>query len=120
MAESGVAETQAAVALAEQRRLLVFFPEGTFTREPGLLPFQLGAFVVAADARRPIVPAGLRGTRAVLRGDQWFPQKGRICLEIGPPIEPGATGFGGALELREAARAEVRARCGEPDLGPET
>ena len=42
--------------VARQRRLLVFFPEGTFTRRAGLSGFYLGAFRVAAQAKLPVVP----------------------------------------------------------------
>ena len=35
---------------------LAFFPEGTFTREPGLKRFRSGAFVAAARAGLPVVP----------------------------------------------------------------
>ena len=41
---------------ARQKRLLVFFPEGTFTRRAGLSGFYLGAFRVAAQAKLPVVP----------------------------------------------------------------
>jgi 1-acyl-sn-glycerol-3-phosphate acyltransferase len=47
-------------------RSLVFFPEGTFLRPPGVLPFRLGAFKAAAEARCPVVPVAIRGTRAIL------------------------------------------------------
>ena len=33
--------------LAARGESLVFFPEGTFRREPGLLPFRMGAFIAA-------------------------------------------------------------------------
>lgn len=115
--KGSVADTRAVTEAARTRRLLVVFPEGTFTRESGLLPFRLGAFIAATDAQRPVVPAGIRGTRSLLRGDHWFPRRGRVELEIGPPIEPSEPGFAGALRLRAAARTEVLKRCGEPDVG---
>ena len=46
---------------------LAWFPEGTFTRMPGLLAFHLGAFEVACQAGVPIVPVAIRGTRSILR-----------------------------------------------------
>ena len=52
----------------------VFFPEGTFDRRPGLRDFRLGTFLVAAHTGLPVVPAGLRGTRSILRGEGWFPR----------------------------------------------
>ena len=46
---------------------LAVFPEGTFFRPPGVLPFRLGAFRTAVDARRPIVPITLRGPKPLAR-----------------------------------------------------
>ncbi len=117
--ERGVADAQEAAALAKAERLLVFYPEGTFKREPGLLPFRLGAFVVAAETGLPVVPAALRGTRSLLRGDTWFPRRARVALEFGPAIEVAGEGFDAALALRTKARAWVLAHCGEPDLDRE-
>ena len=113
--EAAVADTREILALAKERRLLVLYPEGTFVRGAGLLPFRLGAFVVAAEAGLPVVPAVIRGTRSILRADSWFPRRGRVELEIGPAIEPPGQGFDAALEMRTAARAWVLAHCDEPD-----
>ena len=66
---------EALIALARQGRILVFFPEGTFTRRAGLSGFYLGAFKVAAEANLPVLPGVIRGTRSMLRGDQWFPRQ---------------------------------------------
>ena len=104
-------------ALARGRRLMVFFPEGTIRREAGLMPFHLGAFVIAAEAGQPLVPAGIRGTREILRADTWFPLKGAVQVEIAAPVMPGEPGFSGALRLRAAARRTVLRLCREPDRG---
>jgi 1-acyl-sn-glycerol-3-phosphate acyltransferase len=89
---------------------LAIFPEGTFKAEPGLLPFKNGAFVLAAKAGVPVVPVTIRGTRRVLGGGsrrfRWSP----VSVEFGEPLPPGH-----AAAMRDAARAVVLARCGEPD-----
>ena len=61
----------------------------------------------------------IRGTRAVLRGDQWFPRRAPVSVAIGTPLPPppSADAFGAALALRDAARAFVLEHCGEPDVG---
>jgi len=104
-------------ALAGER--LVSFPEGTLTRMPGLLSFRLGAFFVAAESSRPVVPITIRGTRTILRGGQWFPRFGDISIKVAKPIAPDGTDFDAAIRLRDAARQEILERCGEPDLGAE-
>ncbi|MEA3291997.1 MAG: AMP-binding protein, partial [Pseudomonadota bacterium] len=67
---------------------LLFFPEGTFTRVPGLRPFHLGAFITAAEAGVPVTPIALRGTRPMLRSKSWFPVHGEVALTVGTPVDP--------------------------------
>ena len=112
----GIADTAAATALARDGRLLVVFPEGTFTRQPGLLEFFTGAFKIASEAGLPVYPGVLRGTRSILRSDQWFPRWGRVDVQILEAITPEGTDFASILRLRDAVRAAVLAHSGEPDL----
>lgn len=107
----------ATAAAAGGSRVLIFFPEGTFTRRPGLSGFYLGAFRVATETRLPVVPAILRGTRSILRADQWFPRWSPISLTISDPIKPSGSDLPSAVQLRDAVRAVILANCGEPDLG---
>jgi 1-acyl-sn-glycerol-3-phosphate acyltransferase len=116
-AAASLADAQAVSDLARRGRLFVFFPEGTFTRRAGLLGFYLGAFKVAAETGLPLVPGVLRGTRTMLRGEQWFPRRTPVSVEIAEPIMPSGTDFSAMLALRDAARAAMLARVGEPDLG---
>jgi 1-acyl-sn-glycerol-3-phosphate acyltransferase len=113
----GLADTEAAIKLAREGRILVFFPEGTFTRRPGLSEFFLGAFKVAAEAGLAVFPGVIRGTRTLLRGDQWLPRRSAVTVEIAEPIKPAGTDFAAVLRLRDSARAAMLARVGEPDLG---
>jgi 1-acyl-sn-glycerol-3-phosphate acyltransferase len=114
---ASLADTQALIALARQGRNLVFFPEGTFTRRAGLSGFYLGAFKIAAEANLPVLPGVIRGTRSMLRGEQWFPRRAPISVDIGEPIVPSGTDFSSVLQLRDAVRNVILSRCGEPDLG---
>lgn len=95
---------------------LVFFPEGTFTRMPGLMPFRMGAFVIAAQAGVPVVPIAIRGTRSILRPDQWSPRRGAISITINAQIVPQGNDWSAAIKLRDAARVEILHFCGEPEL----
>lgn len=114
---ASLADAATLTALARQGRMLVFFPEGTFTRRAGLSGFYLGAFKVAAEAKLPIWPGVIRGTRSLLRGEQWFPRRAAVSVEIGDPILPSDTDFASVLQLRDAARNFILSHCGEPDLG---
>ncbi len=112
-----LADTENAIAAARQGRNVVIFPEGAFTRRPGLSEFYLGAFKVAAEAGLPVVPGIIRGTRSMLRSDQWFPRRTPLSVTIGAPIIPAGKDFAAVLQLRDEARKVVLAGCGEPDLG---
>ncbi len=114
---ASLADAEALIALARQGRMLVFFPEGTFTRRAGLSGFYLGAFKIAAEAGLPVLPGTIRGTRSLLRSDQWFPRRAAVSVEIGEAVMPSGADFGSVLRLRDEVRKSVLSRCGEPDLG---
>ncbi len=115
--EGGVEDINQALAAARAGRMLLFFPEGTFTRAPGLLAFRLGAFVIAARQHLSVVPVVLRGTRSILRDGQWFPRRGTVSVRVGSPIVPEGADFGAVIRLRDRVREEILAHCGEPDVG---
>ena len=75
-----------------------------------------GAFKIASEAGLPVYPGVLRGTRSILRSDQWLPRWGRADVQILEAITPEGTDFASILRLRDAVRAAVLAHCGEPDL----
>jgi 1-acyl-sn-glycerol-3-phosphate acyltransferase len=95
---------------------VVFFPEATFTAAPGLRPFRLGAFKVAVSSGAPVVPIAVRGSRAILRGESHRPRPGRVIVWVGQPIPSDDNSWAGLVALRDRARAEILAHCGEPDL----
>lgn len=102
------------VERAAQGHSLVFFPEGTFDAQVGLKRFHVGAFVAAARGGAPVVPAVIHGARRALPSGSLVPRPGRIHVEVLTPIG----GSGEASEaMRDASRARILARLGEPDLG---
>jgi 1-acyl-sn-glycerol-3-phosphate acyltransferase len=117
--QRGVEDTDRVLQAVQRGRSMLFFPEGTFGRAPGLRAFRLGAFVVAAQSGVPLVPMGIAGTRSIMRSGQWFPRRGTVALTIGAPIMPQGIDWAAAIALRETARAQMLQYCGEPDLAPE-
>jgi 1-acyl-sn-glycerol-3-phosphate acyltransferase len=103
-----------AAALLRGEHLLVF-PEGTFSREPGLKPFHAGAFMAAARADVPVVVAGLRGTRAALRDETWLPRRNPIAFEIGKLLRPAGRDWAATALMRAAARKSMVPLSGEFD-----
>jgi acyl carrier protein len=114
--------TEHAGELAEAAKAgasLIVFPEGTLTRNTGLMPFRTGAFQAAAQAGIPVVPVALRGVRSVMRDGTWYLRRAAISVHFGAPVAPEGTDWAAAVRLREAVRAQILRHCGEPDLaGP--
>jgi 1-acyl-sn-glycerol-3-phosphate acyltransferase len=104
------------VSLRQGQSLLVF-PEGTFSRESGLKPFRMGAFVAAARAGAPVAVLGLRGCRSILRDKTWRPRRGSVVVEAGAVFPAGGGEWADAVRLRDAVRGEMLRLSGEHDLG---
>ncbi|HET7798039.1 MAG TPA: AMP-binding protein, partial [Nevskia sp.] len=102
--QQGAADVQLVAASLRAGRSPVFFPEGTFDRKPGLLPFRMGAFVVATEAGVPVVPVVIRGTRSMLRSGHWFPRRGAISITLCTPIHPDGNDWAAAIRLRDETR----------------
>jgi 1-acyl-sn-glycerol-3-phosphate acyltransferase len=96
------------------------FAEGTFTAQPGVRPFQLGAFRAAVKTGRPIIPVALRGTRRFLRDGTFLPKPTSIslivCAPIFPSLAPGGREWTEVLRLRDETRRIISSHSGEPLL----
>jgi 1-acyl-sn-glycerol-3-phosphate acyltransferase len=114
--QQGISDARRTADAVRQGHSLIFFPEGTFGRVPGLLPFHMGAFVAAAEASAPVVPVVIRGTRSILRSDSWFPRRGAVMVTVCEAIVPHGRDWNSAVSLRNQARQEILDHLGEPDL----
>ena len=65
---------------------VVFFPEGTRSRDGTLLKFKKGAFRFALDLNLPILPVTIVGTEDVLPADSVDLLPGKVRLIIDQPI----------------------------------
>jgi 1-acyl-sn-glycerol-3-phosphate acyltransferase len=102
------------------------FPEGTFSPEDGVRPFQLGAFRAAVDAKVPIIPVSLAGTRKVLRDETYLPRHADVTITVSPAIYPRVDARDGAdakngtwqelIRLRDETREVIARYSGEPML----
>ena len=123
--ERGASDARASVGALQRGESVMFFPEGTFHRMPGLLSFQLGAFEAAAATGADICALIIEGSRDVLRGDSFFARRRPVTLRFLAPIR-AATGAGTeedpesnwlrAVELRDLTRSAMLEQCSEPDL----
>jgi 1-acyl-sn-glycerol-3-phosphate acyltransferase len=112
-----VEEIEAALG---RRESVFVFPEGTFTAQEGVRAFHLGAFRAAVDARCPVIPVALNGTRRFLRDGTFLPRPAWITLTICSPLRcaGGAetTSWREVVRLRDTARAAISQHADEPML----
>jgi 1-acyl-sn-glycerol-3-phosphate acyltransferase len=99
-----IEDTRALAARLAAGESLVFFPEGTFGPGRELLPLRMGAFVLAAQADVPLVPAVLDGTRQLLPANAMLPRPAAVALRIEPPLVAGGFGWNEAVALRDETR----------------
>ena len=99
------------------------FPEGTFTPEDGVRPFQLGAFRGAVATGAAIVPVSLAGTRRFLRDRTILPRPTHVTITLSPPIYPARLAEGSEstklremVRLRDLTREVIAQHSGEPLL----
>jgi 1-acyl-sn-glycerol-3-phosphate acyltransferase len=97
----------AAVARAGER--LVFFPEGGLSPDPGVRRFQLGAFVVASQVGRPVVPLAILGTRQILPPNARLPRHCDVEVRVGHALTSTGNGFAAARDVAGQARSAIEA-----------
>lgn len=100
----GADEVSAALASGES---MFVFPEGTFVRAPGLLPFRLGAFRAAAQSGCAVIPIALSGTRRIFPAGTLLLRPGPITVAIAPPLRSNGTTWSEVLRLRDEARRVI-------------
>jgi 1-acyl-sn-glycerol-3-phosphate acyltransferase len=83
---------------------ILFFPEGTRSKDGHLLPFKKGAFRLSVEQNLPILPLTLVGTRDVQPGNTVSLFPGIIRMVIHPAIDPSGKN---ADELLEETRSTI-------------
>jgi 1-acyl-sn-glycerol-3-phosphate acyltransferase len=72
--------------VAEKQGNLIIYPEGGRSRSGAIQPFKRGAALFAAELGLPIVPAYVKGTRAVMPPGAPWPKPGSIEVRFGAPM----------------------------------
>jgi 1-acyl-sn-glycerol-3-phosphate acyltransferase len=91
---------------------ILLFPEGTRSLTDTLLPFQRGGFLLALRSGLPIVPVGVRGSRAVQARGSFSIRPGTITVHYGSPIDTAEYGLKRKRELTALVRNQVAERAG--------
>lgn len=106
---------QAAQEVANGCSLLIF-PEGTRAGREVIQPFKKGGFHLARQAKVPIVPVGIRGTRAVMGREDLTIRPGRVEVHIGAPTR--VSEFDNALRCSEFVRQQISELAAMPFSQP--
>jgi 1-acyl-sn-glycerol-3-phosphate acyltransferase len=91
---------------------MLLFPEGTRSLDDTLLPFQRGGFLLALKSGLPIVPVGIRGSRAIQSRSSFAIHPGTVVVTYGAPIDPAAYGLRRKKELVEEVRRRIAGPAG--------
>jgi 1-acyl-sn-glycerol-3-phosphate acyltransferase len=94
---------------------VVLFPEGTRSRDGALKPFKGGSFYLAIQARLPVVPITLNGTRYVHTPDTLHVRSGRTEMIIHPPISTAALTSQDADALSARVHRSIASRFIPPE-----
>jgi 1-acyl-sn-glycerol-3-phosphate acyltransferase len=97
-------------------RSVVLFPEGTFSHDDRLRPFQAGAFKSALAAGVPVVPIALEGVAKLWSQHARFPSPGVVTIWVGPALEAATDGDEAArlAALRDGAVRFIASHAGLP------
>jgi 1-acyl-sn-glycerol-3-phosphate acyltransferase len=83
---SAINSLQAAKDSLRPGSSVLFFPEGTRSKNGELLPFKKGAFMLARDIDIPVLPVTVRGTEKILPPGSLKLRPGRAEMIIHPEI----------------------------------
>ena len=104
--------SRATVLLRAQRKLeqgvsVMFFPEGTRSRDGRLKRFYDGAFALAVQAGVPILPLALDGTMDALPKHGWQFSRADVRLDVLPPVPTTGLTEADVPALRERVRTLI-------------
>ena len=117
--QGDVERIRAAMERRDPRVSILFFAEGTRSRDGALHPFKMGAFATALAYGLPILPIGIAGTRHIWERSIVRIRKGTVAIEVGEAIPVEGLGpddrkllrnrtFAAVAALRTQARQRLR------------
>ena len=71
----------------DERKLVLYFPEGTRTYDGDFRKPMVGAGLLAYATRAPVVPVYIDGTFRVLPRGVKVPRRAKVTVSFGPPVD---------------------------------
>jgi 1-acyl-sn-glycerol-3-phosphate acyltransferase len=103
------AKMKDSVRAVKERVSIVFFAEGTRSKDGTLAPFKKGAAILAIEAGVPLVPAALGGTHEILPSGKIAIRARPAALVIGEPFDTSKL----TLEDRERLTTQAHDRVAQ-------
>lgn len=105
---SGVRVLTKARDYLRKRCSVMFFPEGTRSKDSRVIPFTDGAFRLAIKEQVPVLPLVLDGTSNALRKHDWrFGRAEKIHLKVLPPVPTLGLTTSETEQLRDQVRTMI-------------
>ena len=105
--ERAMASLQSAKEKVVNGTSVLFFPEGTRSRDGSLGSFKKGAFKMAIDLGLPVLPITIVGTKNILPSDTIDLFPGRAHMIIHKPIDTARFDDGTLQELMDDTHARI-------------
>ncbi|WP_205873453.1 AMP-binding protein [Mycobacterium camsae] len=113
-AESSLTSYDRMAELLAEGASIHLFPEGERRDTPGIYPFRLGAFKLAATTGVPIIPLALRGPRKVMGGRPYRPAALEVEVLPAVRLDCDPTDLAALAAARTTVRHVIAAAAGEP------
>jgi 1-acyl-sn-glycerol-3-phosphate acyltransferase len=85
---------------------IIFYPEGTRSRDGEVAAFKSGAALFAIELDVPVVPAYIEGTHHILPKGHYVPRPGRVRVRFGEPVRLAPLQSGESLRERRRHAVE--------------
>ncbi len=108
-ARAGASTLKQVARMMRRGHSLIVFPEGTRSRDGRVGRFRRGLFLLAIEARLPVVPVAVSGTRHVMRKGMLTTRPGDVALVVHPPLRTDDLTRSDASALAERVRSIVAA-----------
>ena len=105
--ESRARVLQRARAVLATRCSVMFFAEGTRSRDGRVKAFQDGAFRLAIETQTPVLPLAVDGTMDALPKHGWVFGRATCRVHVFPPVETAGLTMADVPALRERVRQTI-------------
>jgi 1-acyl-sn-glycerol-3-phosphate acyltransferase len=112
--EEAIASIDRAIEILRGGISFFVFPEGKRSRDGRMLPFKKGTFIMAIQARVPVVPVSILGSRERMPKGRLSTVPGEIVLRFGPAIDSNGYSIDQRDELLARVQAAVAAGLQQP------